>query len=299
MSDKQHTNTYQASCKLMLFGEYLVLEGSNSLAFPLKYSQSLEVTPGKSFTWESYSRNGRWFEMKLHKDLNIDETNDEEKAKILQGLIQHIHRSKPSLDMLNTFRVRANFNMQWGIGSSSTLISILAQWSGLDPYELSQRSFGGSGYDIACATASQMITYRMEDKVANPVELNEAVTDKLLFIYSGSKQSSKDEIKRFEKSTTQESDISTMDDIINQALAAKSIEEFEVQIDRSEDLLSPILGLEKLKQHIFADYEYSIKSLGAWGGDFFLATYRDSNEARDYFREKGYETMFTYNELLN
>jgi len=49
----------------------------------------------------------------------------------------------------------------------------------------------------------------------------------------------------------------------------------------------------------FADYWGELKSLGAWGGDFVLATStRDPQETRDYFRARGLDTVIPYGELI-
>ena len=47
------------------------------------------------------------------------------------------------------------FDKSWGLGSSSTLISLISQWTNANPYELLTKSFGGGGYDIACANNNQ------------------------------------------------------------------------------------------------------------------------------------------------
>ena len=51
-----------------------------------------------------------------------------------------------------------------------------------------------------------------------------------------------------------------------------------------------------VKKRLFPDYPGSIKSLGAWGGDFILATGTESE--REYFKEKGYTTLRSYRELI-
>ena len=43
------------------------------------------------------------------------------------------------------------FPREWGLGSSSTLISNLGLWAETDPYDLLSATLGGSGYDIAAA----------------------------------------------------------------------------------------------------------------------------------------------------
>jgi hypothetical protein len=49
-----------------------------------------------------------------------------------------------------------------------------------------------------------------------------------------------------------------------------------------------------LKTSHFADYPGAIKSLGAWGGDFFLATRSNTQ----YFKDKGYNTILAFGEIL-
>lgn len=282
----------------MLFGEYLVLNGAKSLAFPLKYGQTLDISTGEELEWESSSPDGTWFTARYDHDLAIVDTNDVKTAEVLQGLLKHIRGEKPSLPIKGKFHAHANFNLKWGLGSSSTLISLLSQWSGVDPYQMLNTYFGGSGYDLACATAKGAIIYEVDGPTIQEVELNQNITDQLLFVYLGQKQSSKDEIERFEKQEITSAHVQEMNDIIAKALSAKSIEEFETELNRSEKLLSPLIGQQMLKERIFADYDYSVKSMGAWGGDFFLATFRDLDQAKTYFKNKGMDTMFTYYELV-
>ncbi len=291
---------FEASCKLMLFGEYLVLEGAKSLAFPLKFGQSLQIEPSREIRWTSESPDGIWFTADFDSTLNIINTNNEEVANILAKLLKLIKSLKPDLNINNVFHAQADFNLAWGLGSSSTLISLLSQWSKIDPFLLLSESFGGSGYDIACATAKRPIIFQ---KSANKnswkeISLNQNVTDHFLFIYLGQKQNSRSEIQRFKKSKVNSAHINEMNNLVDQSINCENIEEFESLLNQSEELLSPIIGKQKLKEHIFADYEYSIKSLGAWGGDFFLATHRNIDEAKKYFTNRGLTTMFTYKEMV-
>lgn len=289
---------YNAACKLMLFGEYLVLRGSKSLAFPLKFGQELEVRRSNQLKWASYSPEGCWFEAEFSSDFKVTSTNHPEASEILAKLFRLIADIHPQIDWNLSFKATADFNLSWGLGSSSTLISLLSQWSNCDPYQLLDVSFGGSGYDVACATAQGPIVYEMPSRSTKEVSLHPKVTEKLLFVYLGEKQNSRNEIKRFEKNEVTPNDIQQLNEIIDKSIKTDTIEAFESLIDQSEMLLSPIIGKERLKDHIFADYTDSIKSLGAWGGDFFLATFRDLEKAKTYFNSKGMKTMFTYKELI-
>lgn len=168
----------------MLFGEYLVLNGSDSLAFPLKFGQTLSVVKSDGITWESHSKHGLWFSASFSSDFTILETNNQEVAEILRQLFLVIRTEKPDLDFNQSFKSEANFELNWGLGSSSTLISLLSQWSGVEARKLLDASFGGSGYDVACATAAGPIIYA-DGKVKKEVHLPESITDKLLFVYLG------------------------------------------------------------------------------------------------------------------
>lgn len=281
----------------MLFGEYLVLNGSDCLAFPLKFGQTLSVTKSDEIIWESYSKHGMWFSASMSNDFTILNTDNLEVAEILRKLFILIRTEKPNLDFNQRFKAEANFELNWGLGSSSTLISLLSQWSGVETKKLLDVSFGGSGYDVACAMAEAPILYA-NGKIKKEVPLPESITNKLLFIYLGNKQNSREEIKRFKKTDVSQHQVDEMNAMISNALQTDKIEVFEQQLDHSEELISSIIGTVKLKQRLFADYPYSIKSLGAWGGDFFLATYRDLKTAKSYFEEKGYDTLFAYQELI-
>jgi hypothetical protein len=54
------------------------------------------------------------------------------------------------------------FPRQWGLGTS-TLINI-AQWTQINAFTLLKSSFGGSGYDIACAQNDEPIIYQIVDQ---------------------------------------------------------------------------------------------------------------------------------------
>lgn len=281
----------------MLFGEYLVLKGADCLAFPLKFGQELTISDSDVLTWESYSKHGMWFNVTMDKELNILETNDTKVAEILKDLLLIIRNEKPSLNLIHKFKAEANFELNWGLGSSSTLISLLSQWSGVESSTLLKGSFGGSGYDVACATAKDAIIYA-NGATKKEIHLPTSITENMLFIYLGQKQNSREEIKRFKAAEVTPSDVESMNSIVETSIQTGDIQVFENQLNDSENIVSRIIGSEKLKDRLFTDYEYSIKSLGAWGGDFFLATCRDIEKAKTYFSTKGYETMFTYKELI-
>jgi len=112
------------------------------------------------------------------------------------------------------------------------------------------------------------------------------------------KKDSNEAVKQFRAQTVFDDDIEKMKRIIIAVANATQVDVFEEAMEESEKLLSRILKLKPVKEILFPDYPYAIKSLGAWGGDFFMATFRKEVEARKYFEEKGYTTLFNYNELI-
>ena len=80
-------------------------------------------------------------------------------------------------------------------------------------------------------------------------------------------------------------------------ITSDTIDEFEELIEEHESIISKITKQETVKSRLFNDYTFgSIKSLGAWGGDFVLVT--GTKENMSYFENKGYHTIITYKEMI-
>ena len=291
---------YYASGKLMLLGEYLALKGSECLAIPLRFGQKLktQVNEIHVYNWTSTVNQQIIFSATFSKDFETQSTTDDKKAATIQFILKALKEEKPALfNQGFNFHIDSDFPLEWGLGSSSTLISCLAQWSETDPFLLLEKTFDGSGYDVACATANSPVLYKKGEQPV-PVYLFPKVTSKLLFVYSGKKQPTGNEVKDFNSLEVSEGAVEKMTSIVFNSIKCTQIETFEHCIHESESLLSSILNRQTLKESSFQTYPYSIKSLGAWGGDFFLATFRKEAESRAYFRDLGYEIQFTYSEIV-
>lgn len=292
---------FYASGKLLLFGEYLVLRGVQCLAIPLKYGQTMEVIErsDQEIAWTAKANEMVWFSAYFSKELNIIKTSDTEKANGLRELLIFLKSQNTEIFQSGiNIETQTNFPTEWGFGTSSTLVSLLAQWSDVNPYLILDQYFGGSGYDVACANVDTPILYTAENRTTESVDLAKAITSKILFVYSGKKQATSPEVKRFNTLEIPSETIEKTNQTISAAVKSTEIETFEKAMDESEDMLSQILNRPTIKEDKFADYPFSIKSLGAWGGDFFMATYRDENEARSYFKNLGYTVQFNYDELI-
>ncbi len=193
------------------------------------------------------------------------------------------------------------FNRAFGFGTSSTLIANLGQWSGVDPFRLSERSFGGSGYDIACASAQGPILYQRQPNHPQFVHcpFNPPFKDQLYLVYLGQKQDSREGIQLYRQQSTPDQ---SMLDWFSQAaidlVAAKDLLTFNAILEEHESRVSQHIGLPKVRDRYFKDYWGTIKSLGAWGGDFVLATSdRGASDTLTYFKQKGFRVVFEFGEL--
>ncbi|MCX7743005.1 MAG: GYDIA family GHMP kinase [Flavobacteriales bacterium] len=300
---------FASHTKLLLTGEYLVTRGALALALPLKFKQTLKITDtgknGTELLWQSREQGQVWFEATFDKDdFQINATTDKQIATTLQQIL--IAAREMNFDFLrNNHEIHAetetDFMMQWGLGSSSTLISSIARWANVNPYTLLKKTFGGSGYDIACATAQgpiffQLINQQPEVKAA---EFHPLYSHYIGFVYLGKKMNSRSSMNQFnQQANYTEQTIRRISDISIEITKATTIDVFENLLNDHESIMSDVLQIQPIKQQLFIDYPYTIKSLGAWGGDFILFTCRNPQEAISYFQQKAMQPVFWFPEIV-
>ena len=293
---------FNSNGKLLLSGEYLVLKGAKSLSIPTRFSQTLEVSNNvsKKLKWESYDHNKKiWFDLNfdLNEEWNLKSFKEN---KLLFKTLSTIKIKSPELFSKGvSFKSHMDFNRNWGLGSSSSLINNLATWANIDKFKLYWNVTNGSGYDLASSSNNKPIVYQLSDK-KNPefieVNFNPSFKNNLYFIYLGKKQNTYNEILNFNKLKVKEKSILKVSSITEKILNCDSFEEFKSLIKEHEKILSQILKRETVKDLYFNDYSGEIKSLGAWGGDFILAA-GDQN-SKNYFNNLGYNIVFTFDELI-
>lgn len=291
--------------KLLITGEYLVLNGAKAFALPLSCGQSLnyQITGDNLIKWNSYnSNNNIWFSTIINKDnLKVIESSDSTISEKLDQILKCIRNHNP--EFLNkggcSIETKLNFDKDWGLGTSSTLISNLSKLANVDPYIILKETFGGSGYDIACANVNHPILYSINNgkRIIQKVEFNPSFKNNLYFIYLNKKQDSSNEILRYANLKISSSDINKITSISKQITKSKNQQEFNLLLDSHEEILSFILKRDTIKKELFSDFEGSIKNLGAWGGDFILSS-SESNPS-DYFISKGFNRVITYNDMVN
>jgi len=297
--------TYKSNGKFLITAEYLILKGGIGLALPLKRGQTLTIKKNDSsfINWQSTVKGSAWFECKLQiENLSVISTTNEEISNSLVNVLQVCKEGNPQFLISGVDAViDADFNLAWGLGSSSTLINNVANWANINPYQLLEKTFGGSGYDIACAGAKGAITYQLttEGKKVNDIDLKLPFSNEIFFVYLGKKMNSRTGMSYFkEHAKYGEKEINEINSITNEIISSQSIHHFEVQINKHEKIMSEILQMPTIKESTFANYPRSIKSMGAWGGDFVLVTGNSLQEVSTYFHSKGLDTIIPYKDLV-
>jgi len=168
---------------------------------------------------------------------------------------------------------------------------------------LLDNSFGGSGYDIACATADLPIFYqRRKGKVeVSPIEINFSFADHIFFVYLEKKQSSNSGIEHYRNEYFEDKQelVSMLSGISEGMAHAHGIDKFMNYMFNHECVIANNLHLEKVQDLYFSDFKGVVKSLGAWGGDFVMAASRfDEDYVQNYFKAKGFSTVIPYQKMI-
>lgn len=306
MFDKK---TFRANGKLLLTSEYFVLDGVSALALPTKFGQNLTIMDNfmADLQMTSFDKHEEsWFTGSYTlPDLTKMTASSDKIGHRFHQILKAARELNPNF--LNNFDgkiavTHLDFPRNWGLGTSSTLIYTMAKWAEIDPFELLKKTFGGSGYDIACAGADGPIIYAKQgdSQHFNPSRFNPSFKENLYFVFLEKKQNSREGIARYKEKVTPDSPL--IDDMIGLSygiMRAKTLAEFESAVIEHEALIAKTLELERAKNLYFKDYWGEVKSLGAWGGDFVLVTSEETEEkTRAYFLEKGFSVFLKYEEMI-
>jgi len=310
-STPENDQYYFGHGKILLTGEYFVLDGALALALPTKVGQSLSVKYSPSFSptlsWKSFDIHGNcWFDSKFEFwHFKCLDENPSEESLFLQKILQQVRKQNSHFlrdDVDVKVETRLGFPLDWGLGSSSSLIYNIAQWAYVSPFELLFKTHGGSGYDIACAQSDGPITYKKVSSGPNwsPIYFSPSFKENLYFIYLGNKKNSREAVKDYSKKRPfPQTLISKITDLTMEFINAQTLKQFQAAITAHEELVGASLEMTPVKTDKFSDFNGAIKSLGAWGGDFVLAASEMSLEGvRDYFKGKGLNVVYRYDDLV-
>ncbi len=316
---------FRSHGKLMITGEYLVLAGARCLAMPVCFGQSMHVQRtahggGLQLEWISRVRGAQWLHVVFtgpewridHQpgsgELPGNKVSDRQmaSARFIRSVLQAAQScSGDFLSGGGGWRVvsELDFDLSWGLGSSSSLISNIAWWADISPFELFFKTSGGSAYDIACARSHQPIlfTYKGRHRLPDfqPVMFNPPFSDKLVFVYSGNKQSSAESLMGFDPRSVNREQRRMISSISERMCVTGSLQEFMQAMHHHEAITAGVLKKNPVQPDRFDDFPGAIKSLGAWGGDFLLAASdRPQEETIAYFRQRRHDPIIPFNDMI-
>ena len=299
--------SFYSNGKLLITGEYVVLDGAKAFALPTKFGQYLHVeeADGQIIEWRSYDSDGSiWFEgiisfLDIQQKVSFE--NDSVKTTLIE-ILHHAYVMNPNFIRNGKgyhVSTELTFPKDWGLGTSSTLINNIAQWLDINAFELLSMSFGGSGYDIACAQNNSAITYQLVNDVSvvEKVTFTPSFSDKIFFVYLNKKQNSRNAIlSYFGKNSHLDKVLPVINAITKSVIEAAEAKEFAIALQQHEIELSNVLEMATVKELLFSDFDGVIKSLGAWGGDFVMCISKEN--PIEYFKDKGYAVVLSYKEMI-
>jgi mevalonate kinase len=308
---RQLQNTFYSNGNLIITGEYFVLAGARALAVPLKFGQLIDVISTEDnkniIQWQANELGQHWFRAEFScDDLEIISSSETGTAQYLQKLLKSIRKINNDFFLQKglSFNVTCEigFNLNWGWGSSASLIANLAGYAGIDPFRLHKMVSSGSGYDIAASLSETPVFYQLhgEKHEINPAPFNPLFKNNIRFIYLGRKQSSSAGIEKNIRSVKENMSLVAQVTSLGEIIAStKNIEEFTGCITEHERIVSKTLNIRRIKEEYFNDFEGEIKSLGAWGGDCaMIVSELNDSSVRRYFEEKGLKTIFGFDEII-
>jgi mevalonate kinase len=300
MANKPIPSTQRGNGKLLITGEYLVLDGALALALPVSRGQSLTFTYNEessdTLVWKSLDNQGQeWVNKTFSKSIKSSYVSPDDQS--FHALLKHTVFEDEKLAAVTC---RLAFDRQWGLGSSSTLIYCLANHYQCNPYELSAKSFGGSGYDIACAGHHSPILYQrnLEEPYSPTVEQatwSPIFTDQIYFIYLGKKQNSRDAIAHYKELNQAEKPIGAMNELTQSVNNSADFKETAYLIQKHEHLMASVLKTPCLDEKLWKDPALVSKSLGAWGGDFCMVLFQGPiDDLRKIASRHGLDTVLPW-----
>ena len=285
--------------KLLITAEYAVLDGALALALPTQLGQhfSFSTQQKESIHWVAKDLHQKiWYEGQFDVEHLIAATPNETADRLTQIFQAIRHLNPQALRSGLSIESTLEFDHKWGLGTSSTLISALASYFELDPYTLLEKTFGGSGYDIACAVAKGPISYRRSEKGVSveQIDLNWPFLEELYLVYLNQKMDSREAISHYKQRGIDRAFINEISALTKAVIQAQSLKDFEKLMQQHEDLIGSQLELDPIGQTLFDGLSGTFSSLGGWGGDFALFTRKENIPS---LKEKGYHTIVKLSEL--
>lgn len=291
--------------KLLLTSEYFVLDGALALAVPTRLGQVFFYEEKKDekhlIVWEAKHLNKDWLKVIIdYQNWRIVETNLPNEGVFVLKILKKIQiLSAIKFQNLDSYFIQTNleFPANFGLGSSSTLINNLAQWAKVDAFLLNEKCLGGSGYDIAVAQKKSTILYQTKPtRKVKKIIFNPSFKDEIIFIHLNQKQDSRAGIAHYRTLKNKDNLIQYFSEITQKILEVNNIQSFTSLMMEHENKISEALNLTTVKEKYFSNYGGLIKSLGAWGGDFVMAS--KFGDYKTYFQQRNFHTIFEWKDLI-
>lgn len=306
----------------MLCGEYAVTIGVEALAVPVQLGQWMYVwefnSPlgGDRLIWEAKEKDGStWlnehFSLPLLSDFVESSVSDELEGQLLRNTDRNVIKKMLGLVASDfwkagkSYRIETQleFNRNSGLGSSSTMISNFARYTGLDAQWLQQQVFGGSGYDVAVAEVGKGLVFWKQNDVAHwgPWSLSTQLTENWQVVFLGQKQNSRDSLSqvkiRLQEIQNDNFLLHQLQQILAAVKMASEVPMLEAGLEMWQAVLSMGLDLETPYQHFgFQPIKGGVcKWLGAWGGDMLLVNAVFAEKQREAL---SVYTSVSWNELV-
>ncbi|MEI7724143.1 MAG: GYDIA family GHMP kinase [Bacteroidota bacterium] len=297
---------FHGNGKLLISGEYLVLAGAMALAMPVRFGQQmvLHEINSRMIDWKSSTPDGIWFSARFDPDtLTVISANQPAIAFKLNKLLSSARRLNPGFLTGATgwdVDVTANYPLEWGLGSSSTLCFMVADWAEVNVFDLFRLTSNGSGYDIACAGRKGLLYYQLcngQPEITD-AQAGKALRENAWFAYLGSKQDSASEVEAFlANHHFSELHLAEISQLSTAICGASSTDELIPLIYEHEVLLSSILKKPPIASR-FRAFPGAVKSLGAWGGDFAMfVSWMEPEEVKNHLCRLGLTNFFSFHEL--
>lgn len=316
--------------KILLSGEYAVLDGATAVGLASRLGQSIEVYRGKvpgTLQWTALDHlKSPWLEVNynLHNGLwTIEQTIStlhapNEQAERLRQWLQEAWNlmSAPtqtagnSLNLWNTLlqeqglevQTRLDFPRHWGLGSSSSAIALIATWLGVDARRLYALTQNGSGYDLEVALQNSSILYELPQPLdgsrsssgngsgpsVQRINYRLPVGGQLWLVDTGGKQISSGEVIRYRNLDPNRrlACVSEISDLSKALAACGEVPVMMQDLARHDAIMEGLLGQTCLHRIAGQGFPGRLKSLGAWGGDLFLAVSDHPDEAVDWLQNQ-------------
>ena len=281
--------SYFAPGKIMITGEYLVMNGFECLAVPTKLGQWMHVwefeTPKGLSDFIMYQakdlNENIWFETKiLLPNFEIVDPAQVENIQVdrLVGILKMADGEFWQVGKSYRIETVLEFDRTSGLGSSSTLVKLFSDYLNVDPLKIQFDIFGGSGYDVAIAKFQKPLIYWLteDDSHWKYWKLDGSLTENWYVVFYGQKTDSRASLSGVQDALNDiaEDDFYTaqFDKILEMSKSATDMSSLESSLEMYQMLLSQalflpttydLLGIKPVNKGL-------CKWLGAWGGDMLL-----------------------------